>query len=327
MAGKQKIREGGLETFRENLVKMFGKNSDIVVENLEDRVIEKFPTGSLKLTKDLKGGYPKGKIVEFSGENQSGKTTACIEGAAEFQKKYPAEPILWVDLEDVYDPEYNSTIGLDVTANFILVKPETGEQAWDIIIDFCRSVTGGLVVLDSVSLLLPESEDEGSVGDANMALAARMNSKGLRKVMPHLSKQKTTFFVINQIRTTIGGYGDPNITTGGKAWAFYARTRIKCAGLKGEPGISSMHRFTLVKANYGIKDSTPHVSIVYGQGFDQIGEVLDLAVEFDIIQKAGSWFSYGDTKLGQGANTVREILTDNPELYEEIKTKIDEKIQ
>lgn len=249
-------------------------------------------------------------------------TTSCLHGATEFQKTYPKELILWVDLEDVYDPEYNEAIGLKINGNFILVKPETGEQAWDIIIEFCRNVKGGLVVLDSVALLLPEKEDEGSVGDANMALAARMNSKGLRKIMPHLSKNKTTFFVINQLRSQIGGYGDPNVTTGGKAWAYYARTRIKCTPLKGEEGISSKHKFKLIKANYGIKDSVVETSIVYGHGIDKEMELIELAVEAEIIKKSGSWFSYGDTKLGQGIQAVKEIMMDNPELFEEIKNQL-----
>lgn len=314
-----------LQSFKDTIHKMFGKNSGIIVKDLAERTIEKFPTGSPKMDIALKGGYPKGKVVEFSGDPGGGKTTSCLHGATEFQKTYPNEPILWVDLEDVYDPEYNEAIGLNITDNFILVKPDTGEQAWDIIIEFCRNVKGGLVVLDSVALLLPEKEDEGSVGDANMALAARMNSKGLRKIMPHLSKNRTTFFVINQLRSQIGGYGDPNVTTGGKAWAYYARTRIKCTPLKGEEGISSKHKFKLIKANYGIKDSVVETSIIYGQGIDKELELIDLAVEAGIVNKSGSWFSYADTKLGQGIGSVKEILMDNPELFEEIKSKLNEK--
>jgi recombination protein RecA len=327
MTKETKAKKKDIDLFKDTIHTMFGKNSGILVENLSERIIEKFPTGSPKMDIRLKGGYPKGKIVEFSGDPGGGKTTNCLEGASQFQKKYPKEPILWVDLEDVYDPEYNEAIGLKIADNFILVKPDTGEQAWDIIIEFCRNVKGGLVVLDSVALLLPEKEDEGSVGDANMALAARMNSKGLRKIMPHLSRKQTTFFVINQLRSQIGGYGDPNITTGGKAWAYYARTRIKCTPLKGEEGISSKHKFKLIKANYGIKDSVIETSIIYGKGIDKEMELIDLAVEAGIIDKSGSWFSYAETKLGQGVGSVKEILMDNPELFEEIKTKLDEKIQ
>lgn len=328
MAKETKAKKKDIDLFKDTIHTMFGKNSGILVENLSERVIEKFPTGSPKMDIKLKGGYPKGKIVEFSGESGSGKTTTCIEGSAQFQKKYPNEYILWVDLEDVYDPEYNSNIGLDINKNFILVKPETGEQAWDIIVEFCRNFKGGLVVLDSVALLLPEKEDEGSVGDANMALAARMNSKGLRKIMPHLSKNKITFFVINQMRSKIGVmFGNPNVTTGGRGWEYYSRTRVYCSTSKGEEGISAIHRYKLVKANYGIKDSVIETSIVYGQGIDKEMELIDLAVEANIIDKSGSWFSYAETKLGQGVGSVKEILMDNPELFEEIKTKLDEKIQ
>lgn len=314
-----------INLFKDNVNKMFGKNSGILIENLSERVIEKFPTGSPKLNIKLKGGYPKGKIVEFSGDPQSGKTTACIEGASEFQKTYPDEVILWVDLEDVYDPEYNTNIGLEINKNFILVKPDTGEQAWDIIIDFCRKFKGGLIVLDSVALLLPESEDKGSVGDANMALAARMNSKGLRKIMPHLSKNKTTFFVINQMRSKIGiMFGNPNTTTGGRGWEYYARTRVYCSASKGEDGVSAKHKFKLIKANYGVKDSVVETSIVYGHGIDKELELIELAVEADIINKSGSWFSYAETKLGQGISAVKEVMMDNPELFEEIKNKVNE---
>lgn len=322
---KETQKEKSINLFKDNIIKMFGKTSDILVENLSERHIEKFPTGSPKMDIKLKGGYPKGKIVEFSGDPQSGKTTTCIEGAAQFQQKYPDEPILWIDLEDVYDPEYNASIGLNVTKNFILVKPETGEQAWDIAIDFFRTIEGGLIVLDSISLLLPESEEEGSVGDANMALAARMNSKGLRKVMPHMGKRKGTFFVINQMRSKIGVmFGNPNTTTGGRGWSFYARTRIYCSASKGEEGISAKHKFKLMKANYGIKDSIIETSIIYGQGIDKEMELIELAVETEIINKSGSWFSYGETKLGQGIGSVKEILLDNPELFEEIQNKLNE---
>jgi len=249
-------------------------------------------------------------------------TTLCIEGAVEFQNEYPDELILWVDLEDVYDPEYNESLGLDTSTNFILAKPKTGEQAWDLIVEFAKTSKGGLIVLDSVTLLLPESEDEGDMGDASMALAARMNSKGLRKLMPHLSKNKVTFFVVNQIREKIGGYGNPNVTTGGKGWAFYARTRIECSVQKGELTVSSNHRFKLTKATYGTKDFVVESSIVYGKGIDYLSEIIDMAVDMEIIKKAGSWFSYKETKIGQGKNAVKEILEDNPELLEEIENKL-----
>lgn len=315
-----------VDVFKDNILKMFGTNSGILVQDIDNIHVEKFPTGSLKLNSRLKGGYVKGKITEFSGEAGSGKTTLCLHGGAQFQKKYPDEHILWVDLEDVYDPVYFETIGIDVHKNFTLVKPETGEQAWDIIIEFCKNVEGGLIVLDSVALLLPESEDEGSTGDAAFALAARLNSKGLRKIMPHLAKHKTTFFVINQFRSKIGGYGDPNVTTGGKGWAYYARTRIKCSELKGEEGISSNHKFKLIKANYGYKDAVVETSIVYGIGIDYYSEVLDLCVEAGIVKKSGSWFSYDETKLGQGAANVTDLLRDNIELTEELIEKLREAV-
>ena len=315
--------ENKVKDFRELIKKTFGKNSGILIEDADNIKIEKFPSGSFLLDLDLKGGWAKGTLIEIFGENQSGKTTTAIHAVAEHQKKYPEEPILWVDLEKVYDSYYFKQIGIDISEDkFILLRPSSGEDTWESIISFVKTFDNGVIVLDSVALLLPKKEDEGSVGDAQMALAARMNSQGLRKLFPYMKPGGTTVFAINQTRKNIGGYGDPNVTTGGEAWDFYARTRVKTSVSKGEAGEYSVHKFKQVKSNYGKKDVITETTISYGKGFDTKKEILLACIANDIIQKNGSWFSYGDTRLGQGLDNVSNLIGDNPELYDELVNKL-----
>ena len=315
--------ENKVKDFRELIKKTFGKNSGILIEDADNIKIEKFPSGSFLLDLDLKGGWAKGTLIEIFGENQSGKTTTVIHAVAEHQKKYPEEPILWVDLEKVYDPYYFKQIGIDISEDkFILLRPSSGEDTWESIISFVKTFDNGVIVLDSVALLLPKKEDEGSVGDAQMALAARMNSQGLRKLFPYMKPGGTTVIAINQTRKNIGGYGDPNVTTGGEAWDFYARTRVKTSVSKGEAGEYSVHKFKQVKSNYGKKDVITETTISYGKGFDTKKEILLACIANDIIQKNGSWFSYGDTRLGQGLDNVSNLIGDNPELYDELVNKL-----
>lgn len=311
-----------VKEYRELISKMFGKNSDILINDTENISIEKFSTGSYLLDRDLKGGYPKGTLIELYGPNSSGKTTASIHAVAEHQKKYPDEPVLWVDLEKVFDPVYFTNIGIDITPEkFILIRPSAGEDAWESIIAFTKSFEIGIIVLDSVALLLPKKEDEGMVGDAQMASAARMNSQGLRKLFPYMKPGGTTVIAINQIRKNIGGYGDPNVTTGGEAWAFYARTRLKTSVSKGEAGEYAVHKFTQIKANYGHRDRVTETTIVYGEGFNKMKELLEVAVEQGIVKKGGAWFTYEDMKL-QGMDNVVSLMKDNPEFVAEIESKI-----
>ena len=315
--------ENKVKDFRELIKKTFGKNSGILIEDADNIKIEKFPSGSFLLDLDIKGGWAKGTLIEIFGENQSGKTTTVIHAVAEHQKKYPEAPILWVDLEKVYDPYYFKQIGIDISEDkFILLRPSSGEDTWESIISFVKTFDNGVIVLDSVALLLPKKEDEGSVGDAQMALAARMNSQGLRKLFPYMKPGGTTVFAINQTRKNIGGYGDPNVTTGGEAWDFYARTRVKTSVSKGEAGEYSVHKFKQVKSNYGKKDVITETTISYGKGFDTKKEILLACIANDIIQKNGSWFSYGDTRLGQGLDNVSNLIGDNPELYDELVNKL-----
>lgn len=318
--------ETDLKDYREFIAKNFGKTSGILVEDPENIVIEKFDTGSYLLTADLKGGWAKGTLIEIYGTNGSGKTTLCASGVAAHQKKYPDELILWIDLEKVFDPVYFKQLGIDISPDkFLLMRPDTGEQAWELIINFAKKFQKGAVVLDSVALLLPVKEDEGQVGDAQMAAAARMNSQGLRKLFPYMGFGKTTVFAINQIRKNIGGYGDPNVTTGGEAWAFYARTRINTSSSKGEAGEYANHKFKQVKSNYGNRDYVTETSIDYGFGFNKMKELLSLAVDEGIVKKSGSWYSYEDSKLGQGADSVTEVLNQNPDLTKLIEEQLIEK--
>lgn len=318
--------EGNLENYKDFIFKTFGKNSNILIEDTKNIHIDKIPTGSYLLTADLKGGWAKGTLIEIYGSPGSGKTTLSISAVAEHQKKYPNELILWVDLEKVFDPVYFEKIGIDISPEkFLLVRPDTGEQAWELMINFAKTFQNGVIVLDSVALLLPIKEDEGQVGDAQMASAARMNSQGLRKLFPYMGFGKTTMFAINQVRKNIGGYGDPNVTTGGEAWSFYARTRVNTSSSKGEAGEYANHKFKQVKSNYGNKDFITETTIDYGVGFNKTKEILALCVAENIVQKSGSWYSFEDTKLGQGADGVSELLKDNPDLIEIFETKLQEK--
>lgn len=327
MANKQEESKAtDLSKFKDSIYKNFGKTSGIIVEDPANIVIEKFRTGSYLLTADLKGGWAKGTLIEIYGDNGSGKTTLCASAIAEHQKSYPDEPILWVDLEKVFDPVYFQTLGVNIDPEkFILVRPSVGEEAWEIMISFAKTFQKGAIVLDSVALLLPVKEDEGQVGDAQMAAAARMNSQGLRKLFPYMGFGKTTMFAINQVRKNIGGYGDPTVTTGGGSWAFYARTRIQSSSSKGEVGEYANHKFKQVKSNYGNKDIVTETTINYGEGFDRMKELLALCVDEGIVTKSGSWYKYGEDQLGQGADSVTEILKDNPELVEIFETQLIEK--
>lgn len=330
MAKKQKETEdtqttvSNFDKFKSLITDVLGKNNGIVDDpsNIE---IEKFPTGSYLLDRDLKGGWAKGTMIEIFGEAGCGKTTLCIHAVAEHMKKYPEEPVLWLDLEKVFDPAYFTTIGIDVNSpNFILTRPTAGEDAWETIITFVKEFRKGIVVLDSVALLLPRKEDENSMGDSNtMAGAARMNSQALRKLFPYMDMGGVTIFAINQVRSNIGVmYGETNVTTGGKGLSFYSRSRIKVTKSKGELGEYSNNKFTQVKSNYGNQDVVTETSIVYGKGFDKNKELVLLATEEDILVKKGAFYSYDGVTIGQGLDKTIEALNDNPELKEEILNKL-----
>lgn len=317
-----------LKNFKSNILKNFGKENNII-KNVDDIVIERFSTGNTKLDIELKGGYPKGTYIELYGVNQSGKTTAAIEAAIQFQKKYPDEPILWIDLEKVFEKAFFEHLGLDLNPDkFILVRPSTGEKTYEIMIDFSKSIKGGLVILDSVALLLPEKEDEQDMGAAQMASQARLMSQGLRKLFPHTSKNETTLIFINQVATNIGVmYGDADVTSGGRRLGYYTRTRLKLSKVKGKyPEICNGCNISLVKATFGNEGVKVESHISKNGGFDKMVDLVDAAIDLDVINKSGSWYSYNETKIGQGLQGVIDLLNDNPELLEEIESKIKEKI-
>lgn len=312
-----------IELIKKDLLKIFGKSSGVIVEDPENIIYDRFSSGSLTLDRNLKGGFVKGTVVELFGDTGSGKTSLCIHTVAEHQKTFPDEIVLWVDLEKTFDPIYFKKIGIDMSSDkFILLRPSKGEDVWTAIISFVKNYQKGIVILDSVALLLNEKEFEGEVGDAQMAGAARMNSQGFRMMMPHIKFGGTSVMAINQIRSNIGGYGNPNVTTGGKAWDFFTRTRIACSVSKGIEELYGKHKFKLVKATFGHKDTVAETAIYYGEGFNKYKEIVDLCEEYGIIQRGGSWYSYNETKLGQGADNVAIMLQDNPELLEELETKL-----
>lgn len=317
------------DKFKSLITDILGKNNGIVDDpsNIE---IEKFPTGSYLLDRDLKGGWAKGTLVEIFGDPGCGKTTLAIHAVAEHMKKYPDEPVLWLDLEKVFDPTYFNIIGIDVKSpNFILTRPTAGEDAWETIITFVKEFKKGIVVLDSVALLLPIKEDENLMSDSNtMAGAARMNSQALRKLFPYMEMGGVTVLAINQVRSNIGVmYGDTSTTTGGKGLSFYSRTRIKVSKSKGEVGEYTNNKFTQVKSNYGLQDKVTETSIVYGKGFDKDKELVLLATEAGVLTKKGAFYSYEGVNIGQGLDRTLEALSDNPELKDEILNRLrDEKI-
>ena len=313
-----------LEIYKENILSIFGKNSGVLIEDPNEIKLERFSTGSYLLDRDMKGGWVKGTMIEIYGAEASSKTTLCIHAVAEHQKKYPDEVILWVDLEKVFDPIYFSTIGVNFDPEkFILLRPSSGEETWDSIINFAKTFQNGVVVLDSVATLLPKSEDEGSMDDAAFALAARMNSKGLRKLFPYVKFEGTTFFMVNQVREDIGAYGDSDKSTGGNGFKFFSRCRIKTSKSKGEPGSSATIKYRQVKSTYGNPDRITETAVLYGIGFDRTRELLRVAVMEKIVEKTGGWYSYNGDKY-QGEDNVVDLLNDNPELLQEIETKINE---
>lgn len=317
------VKSTEMDSFLSVIQAAFGKKSDIFVKDPSNIDLERFSTGSYLLDRDLKGGWVKGTMIEIYGNESSGKTTLAIHSAAEHQKAYPNEKVLWIDLEKVFDPVYFKTIGLNIEPeNFLLARPNTGEEAWQIMIEFTKAFQNGLIVLDSVALLLPEKEEEMLMTENSFAQAARMNSLGLRKLFPHVKMGGTTIIALNQVREDIGAYGDSDKSTGGNGWKFYARTRLKTSKSKGEAGEYAVHKYRQIKSNYGTPDAITETTINYGEGFNKVREFIKVCLAEGLIQRAGSWFSYGDVKLGQGENAVVEILQDNPELFDELFKKL-----
>ena len=315
----------------EKMDKTYGKGTVMKMGDSAVEEVEVIPSGSLGLDIALGvGGYPKGRVIEIYGPESSGKTTLTMHAIAESQKA--GGIAAFIDAEHAFDAIYAKKLGIDVE-NLIISQPDNGEQALEIADNLIRSGAIDIVVIDSVAALTPKAEIEGEMGDSKMGLHARLMSQALRKLTATISRTKCTVIFINQLREKIGVvFGNPETTTGGNALKFYASVRIDIrrsgSPIKvGEDAVGNRVKVKIVKNKVAPPFKNTEFDIMYGEGISKVGEILDLGVEFDIVKKSGSWFSYGDTKLGQGRDAVKELLKDNPELLEELAEKIKEAIK
>ena len=309
----------------QKIEKDFGKGSIMKLGEEKIENVEVIPTGSIGLNAALGvGGYPKGRIIEIYGPESSGKTTLAIHAIAEAQKA--GGIAAFIDAEHAFDRFYAQKLGVDVD-NLYISQPDNGEQALEIADQLIRSSAIDILVVDSVAALTPKKEIEGDMGDSAVGLHARLMSQALRKLTGTISKTNTTCIFINQLREKIGVmFGNPETTTGGNALKFYASVRLdirKSSPIKdGDNVIGNLVRVKVVKNKVAPPFRKAEFEILFGEGISKIGEIIDLAVEYDIIKKSRSWFSYGDSKLAQGRDATKQLLKDNPELCEELEGKI-----
>ncbi|HCI55381.1 MAG TPA: recombinase RecA [Bacteroidales bacterium] len=310
--------------------KDFGKGTIMKLGDHAVDNVQVISTGSIGLDAALGiGGLPRGRIIEIFGPEASGKTTLAIHAIAEAQKNGGIAAI--IDAEHAFDRNYAEKLGVDVE-NLLISQPDNGEQALEIADHLIRSGALDIIVIDSVAALTPKAEIEGEMGDSKMGLQARLMSQALRKLTANISKTNTACIFINQLREKIGVmFGNPETTTGGNALKFYASVRLDIRKVnqikEGEEIIGNRTRVKVVKNKLAPPFKKADFDILYGEGISQLGEIVDLGVDFDIIKKSGSWFSYGETKLGQGRDAVKQVIKDNPELYEELKAKITEALK
>ena len=320
---EQKMK--ALQAALAKIEKDFGKGSIMKMGDEKIENVEVIPTGSIGLNAALGvGGYPKGRIIEIFGPESSGKTTLAIHAIAECQKA--GGTAAFIDAEHAFDRFYAEKLGVDID-NLYISQPDNGEQALEIADQLIRSSAVDILVVDSVAALTPKKEIEGDMGDSAVGLHARLMSQALRKLTGTIAKTKTTCIFINQLREKIGVmFGSPETTTGGNALKFYASVRLdirKSQAIKdGEAVLGNKVKVKVVKNKVAPPFRKAEFEIMFGEGISKIGEIVDLGVEYEIITKKGSWFSYGDTKLGQGDAAVKEMLKDNPELCEELEAKI-----
>ena len=328
IAGNEKLR--ALQAAMDKIEKNFGKGSIMKLgdDNFED--VDVVPTGSVGLNAALGvGGYPRGRIIEIYGPESSGKTTLAIHAIAEAQKMGGIAAI--IDAEHAFDRFYAQKLGVDID-NLLISQPDCGEQALEIAEQLIRSSAIDIIVIDSVAALTPKAEIEGEMGDNKVGLQARLMSQALRKLTSAISKTKTTCIFINQLREKIGVmFGNPETTTGGNALKFYASVRLdirRVSQLKdGEDAIGNSVRVKVVKNKVAPPFRKAEFDIMFGEGISRTGEIVDLGVQYGIIKKSGSFFSYNDTKLAQGRDRTKALIADNPELAEELEAKIAEAIK
>ena len=316
-----------LKAVMEKIEKDFGRGSIMRMSNDQVTDIPVIPSGSITLDVALGvGGYPKGRVIEIYGPESSGKTTLAIHAIAEAQKQ--GRIAAFIDAEHAFDSYYAQRLGVDVE-NLLISQPDNGEQALEIADSLIRSSAIDIIVIDSVAALTPKAEIEGEMGDSKMGLQARLMSQALRKLTASISKTKTVCIFINQLRDKIGVvYGNPETTTGGNALKFYASVRIdirRTSVIKdGEEQLGARARVKVVKNKVAPPFKKAEFDIMFGEGISKLGEIIDLAVDYGIIKKAGSWFSYGDTKIGQGRDAVKDFLVANEEVCAEVEAKVRE---
>lgn len=319
-----------LQAAMDNIEKNFGKGSIMKMGDDNIQHIEVIPTGSIGLDSALGvGGYPKGRIIEIFGPESSGKTTLAIHAIAECQKT--GGIAAFIDAEHAFDRFYAEKLGVDIN-NLLISQPDNGEQALEIADQLIRSSAVDIIVIDSVAALTPKAEIEGDMGDNKVGLHARLMSQALRKMTGNINKTNTTCIFINQLREKIGVmFGNPETTTGGNALKFYASVRLdirRVTTLKdGDTPIGNQVRVKIVKNKVAPPFRKAEFEITFGEGISHVGEIVDLGVELGIIKKSGSWFSYGESRLGQGRDAVKKIIKDNPELSEELEGKIAEALK
>ncbi|MCK5134297.1 MAG: recombinase RecA [Bacteroidales bacterium] len=329
-SGNNQEKLKALQLTLDKIEKGYGKGTIMKLGDAAIEDVSVIPSGSIGLDLALGvGGFPRGRVIEIYGPESSGKTTLAIHAIAEAQKS--GGIAAFIDAEHAFDRFYAEKLGVDIE-NLYISQPDNGEQALEITDHLIRSGAIDIIVIDSVAALTPKAEIEGEMGESKMGLQARLMSQALRKLAANISRTNTTCFFINQLREKIGVmFGNPETTTGGHALKFYASVRIDIRRIgqikEGEEIMGNRTRVKVVKNKVAPPFRKAEFDIIYGDGISKTGELIDLGVDLDILKKSGSWFSYGETRLGQGRDAVKNLLRDNPELSEEIEAKIKAAIQ